>query len=118
MDTSAHLVAFVNAFVVNARRERWLELVQNPGTKAGKNRDRLYRALDERYCERVESIDHLDPDRKCVVFDFRDPAIVTTLGEAIRTRYGRDIVISLVAGELAVHLFHHGDIWLCKKPKK
>jgi|GEM_PF-6249320 hypothetical protein len=133
MDTSAQLVAFVNAFVVNARRERWLELVQAFGQRTGKNgiarsgkgRTKLAGALDERYCTRfrehadvVKDLDlDLDLDQKCVVFDFHD-AEVMKLGEALHRFHGTEAIISVVAGELALHTLDWGEIYLCKKPKK
>jgi hypothetical protein len=130
MDTTAHLVAFVNAFIVNARRERWLELVQASGQRTGKNglprsskgRTTLAGALDERYCtqyrERADVVASLDLDQKCVVFAFHSPAEVMTLGEALLKCGSNEAIISVVAGELALHTCDWGEIYLCKKPKK
>jgi hypothetical protein len=122
MDTSAHLVAFVNAFVVSARRERWLELVQNPGTRSYRNSAKLAGALDERYCtryrEHADVVARFDLDQKCVVFAFHSPAEVMTLGEALLKCGSNEAIISVVAGELALHTCDWGEIYLCKKPKK
>lgn len=115
MDGDAHLGAFVRSFVVSARRDRWLDLLLNRSDRTYQNSSKLYLALDQRYCKRVESIGDIEPDRKGVFFGFSGNPTVMTLSEALKIGDGRDSIFSVVPGALAIHFFHEGEIWLCKK---
>ena len=103
VDVEEHLAAFVRAFVVAAKRDRWLELLSRRGRNAFRNSSQLMDALDGRFCIRADGAWDLDPDRPCVFYGFHDEPTVMTFGEATRVGSGRDAIASLEPGRLVVH---------------
>jgi len=115
VDVEQHLTAFVTAFVIPARRERWVELLTRRGRNAFANSSKLMGALDERHCMRVDGAWELDPARTGVFYDFFGEPCVKTLADAVAEGSGRDAIFSLEPGRLVIYFSHEGWSWLCRK---
>jgi hypothetical protein len=115
VDVDEHLVAFVRAFVVAARRDRWVELLTRRGRNTFANRSKLMDALDGRYCARADGTWDIDPGRLCVYYDFFSEPSVVTFGEASAAGDWHDAIASIEPGRLAVHWSHEGWSWLCRR---
>lgn len=115
MDVEEHLAAFVKAFVIPAKRDRWQELLARRGKNTFRDSSKLMAALDARYCERVDGEWAIDAARPCVYYDFHSEPTVVTFGEAVASGSNRDAVASLEPGRLAVHFSHEGWSWLCRR---
>lgn len=70
--TEQHLSAFVDAFVVPARRERWKYLFARRSKGAFRDSSKLMNHLDMRFCKQVDGDFELTPDPQGVFYDFYD----------------------------------------------
>ena len=116
MNVDNHLSSFVHSFVLNSRRERWLDLLMNQKDKAAQVKSKLVNALDERYCRRVKTINGVDPGTMGVFFDFYSSPSVVPLSDAMTKGDCRDAIFSVLPGKLAIVFFHEGELWFCAKP--
>jgi hypothetical protein len=113
-----HLDAFVDAFVVREKKDRWKTLLARRGAKGIAESHKLRDALDGRFCTRVAHGDvaTLGPaDRACVFFDFWSDPEATTAKAALARGPDTDAIASLDPGRLAVYFFHEGEVWLCRR---
>lgn len=112
-----HLDAFVDAFVVRDKKDRWKTLLARRGAKGIAESHKLREALDPRFCTRVtlEDVASLTANRACVFFDFSSDPEETTAKPAIARGKDTDAIASFDAGRLAVYFFHEGEVWLCRR---
>jgi hypothetical protein len=115
MDIEQHLATFAAAFVVPAKRSRWIELLARRGRNAFHNSSKLMDALDARYCVRVDGALGLDLPRLGVFYDFYSDPTIKTLADALAEGSNHDAIFSLEPGRLAIHFSHEGWVWLCRR---
>jgi hypothetical protein len=115
MDIDRHLAAFIDAFVVPARRERLHYVISHRGKNARKEGVTLLSHLDPRHCRQVDGDFELDQTTRGVLYDFRHEPTLASLAEAIDVANGNDVIFSIEPGKLAVHISHEGWSWLCRR---
>ena len=114
-EAQLHLTAFVMAFVVPEKRDRWGELLSRRGRNTFRNSSKLMDALDKRYCVQVDGNWNLLPSRHGVFYDFCGEPEVKSLAEAIVLGNDTDAIFSLDPGHLAIHFSHEGWSWICQR---
>src|SRR5262245_59143414 len=110
MDASAreHILAFLNAFVITNRRERWRHLYEKNPRKFNAAGGELLDDLDPE----LAILDlHLNfvKDREAlgVLYEFRSgKAVVVKLSEVLAKQPHFDAIFSIEPGKLAVFMFH------------
>src|SRR5437868_5244866 len=119
IDVEHHLMSFVDAFVIGAKKDRWKELLTRRGKNIGRNSSKLMAALDDRFCLRVEQTDYLNATSLGVFYEFRDEPRILTNRELDQhfLNFGgfRDAIFSIIPGRLAYHFFHEGWCWRCQR---
>lgn len=104
-DWLLHVSGFVTAFVTPPKRERWQWLLTDRPRRVGRDSHKLHSDLDRRTCRPVRDLP-AEVQGQGLFYRFADAMLlVNAVGDAL---------YSLVPGELAVHLFHEGEIWLCE----
>ena len=115
-DIEHHLAAFVDAFVVRERRERWRLLLSQRRRNTLRNSAKLMDHLDCRFCVQVDGAFGIDPATVGVFYDFHEyPPEVISLREAAKRADSRDAIFSIVPGRLALHWSHEDWSWLCRR---
>jgi hypothetical protein len=114
MNVDEHLEAFARAFVISAKRDRWVELLTRRGKNVYANSHKLHSALDRRYCTMIADFTGLDDSLSGVYYDFFSPPIITFLKEAAIKSSG-DAIFSIHPGRLAIYFFHEDEVWLCRR---
>ncbi len=115
MDLDGHLAAFVDAFVVAIRRERWKDLLLLRRNRAFRDSSKLMDHLDTRFCRRVDGAFGLARDVRGVFYDFSEEPHWTSLQEARERGEHHDAIFSVVPGKVAIHWSHEGWSWLCRR---
>jgi len=115
MNCDHHLQAFVTAFVLAARRERWQLLLSQRRRNTFSSKAKLMEALDKRYCLQVDGAWQLPSTRQGVFYDFHAEPSVMTLAEAEAAGHYHDALFSMEPGKLAIHFSHEGWSWLCRR---
>jgi hypothetical protein len=111
-----HMTAFVEAFVLAARRERWLYLLREKPKRAPRDAHKLRNDLDVRWCTGPWSYgDDLGLTQDGVYYEFFGEPHVLSPAEAESIGTGRDAIYSVVPGRLAVFFFHEFETWLCRR---
>ncbi|CAN5340279.1 hypothetical protein BH11PLA2_BH11PLA2_37290 [soil metagenome] len=119
IDLDIHLTEFVKAFVIGAKKDRWLELLTRRGRNAHHDSHKLQQALDDRFCTRTHETDSSSALTQGVYFDFHDEPVVISEAEAnSRNNHVigyRDAIFSVEPGRLAYFFFHEGWTWRCQR---
>jgi hypothetical protein len=116
-DWGHHASAFVSAFVIPAKRDRWDWLLTKGPRKVGRDSHKLHSDLDRRTCRRVTALPaEFRRGGGGLFYDFYGAPKVVLSDEVHRAIGGRDAIFSLVPGKLAVYFFHEGELWLCRAP--
>ena len=115
LDPDEHLSAFVTAFVVAAKKDRWRHLLARPRHRIRRNRESLPHDLDERFCARVACVSDLDPARAGVFWPLWDEPTVATAADVLARDHCTDAVFSLAPGRSAVVFTHDNERWVCRR---
>ena len=113
-DWGRHAAGFVAAFVVPAKRGRWLELLTRRPRRVGRNSHKLLGDLDRRLCASVGEEAPAGLTGDGLFFGFGDAPKVVPAGLAGVVAGGGDGLFSLVPGRLALYFFHEGEVWVCR----
>ena len=108
-----HATAFVAAFVVPAKRERWLDLLTRRPRQIFGNSHKLHSALDRRTCRKVGDVPPASLRGEGIFYAFSDAPKVVPTKHAELVAGGSDALFSLVPGELVLYFFHENEVWLC-----
>ena len=118
-----HISSFIDAFVASGHRSGWRSaLLERPG-KARSRLGRAERQLDARFCTLVDDpetpLRSLAGPTRVVYFDGMEAPHVLTPELAITQWRHRvsDALVSIVAGQEAVLLFHEGWGWVCQRKR-
>jgi hypothetical protein len=112
-EVSAHLEAFVRAFVEPLRRERWLELMLDKPEKAARELHKL--RLNERRAKWLDgaersgaSYDAMVGGQLGICFTFKADPVWMSVGDAAHLCEweGHDVIFSVVPGKLAIYFNH------------
>jgi hypothetical protein len=108
-----HVEGFVTAFIVPAKRERWLELLTRRPRRIGRDSHKMHSDLDRRTCCKFGSV--VPPALKGdgLFYGFHDVPRVVSVELAAQLTWS-DAILSLVPGKLALYFFHEGEVWLCQ----
>ncbi|MGL4423354.1 MAG: hypothetical protein ACRCZF_22035 [Gemmataceae bacterium] len=109
-----HVAAFVQAFIIPAKRGRWAELLLNRPRRINEYSHKMHSDLDRRVCRRLA--DNEWPMRlrgTGAFYGFSDEPRLVPAGQVLVAAGGGDAMYSLIAGELALYFFHEGECWLC-----
>ena len=108
-----HVTGFTDAFIVAAKRERWLELLTRRPRRIGRQSHKMHTDLDRRRCRNVGWAVPADLKGEGLYYDFAgSPQVVPV--ELLRQLQLGDAILSLVPGKLALFFFHEGEVWLCQ----
>ena len=110
--TEQHLSAFVDAFVVPARRERWKYLLARRRKGALRDSTRLMGHLDMRLSKQVDGNFELTLNTQGVFYDFYHEPRLISLEKAEDASRNQDAILSVIPGKLAVYWSHEGWSWL------
>jgi hypothetical protein len=112
-----HMSAFVSAFVLRERRERWLHLLSHRPKQLFKNSSKLHNHLDRRYCAEIFSYESLAVKGTGVFADFHDSSdpLLVSAGRAMELGAGTDALFSVLPGSFAVYFFHEDSVIVCRK---
>jgi hypothetical protein len=111
-----HVVGFVTAFVIPAKRQRWSEMLTRRPRRIGRDSHKLHSALDRRCCRVVTELPVAVRGEGLFYGFFDAPRVLLAEHAAVAAGCG-DAIFSLVPGKLAVYFFHEGEVWLCQSLK-
>jgi hypothetical protein len=108
-----HVEGFVAAFVVPAKRERWLELLTRRPRRIGRDSHKMHSDLDRRTCRNAGWAVPAGLAGDGLFYAFADAPQVVPIDLLRQLQLG-DAILSLVPGKLALYFFHEGEVWLCR----
>ena len=114
---SAHITAFVNAFVKRERRERWLHLLLSHSKRLYQDSSKLHSDLDRRYCEEVAEPRGTVNNRLWMFFNFRETSVPMLVKNerAIELGEYHDAIFSHTPGAVAIYFFHDHTALICRR---
>lgn len=111
-----HMVSFAEAFVLPARKDRWIGILSNHKPKNLKHSAKLYDHIDRQYWVRNDHLEGVSvEDAIGVFYDFYDTPRVISFSEATKLGQGIDAIFSLKAGRYAVLFFHEHENYVLSK---
>lgn len=117
LDPKKHLTAFVDAFVSNARKDRWHYLFEKNSHRTCLNSHKLLTALDTRYIVRDDGLNTIKSHNVKGVF-YRigrgDPE-VDDLRHILEDDPYCDAIFSIVPGKLAIFFFHEIETYVLNR---
>jgi hypothetical protein len=113
-----HAAGFAAAFVVPAKRERWLELLTRRPRRVSRDSHKLHADLDRRTCRLAGAAPPAGLRGEGVFYGFGDAPRVVPTDLAAAAAGGGDAIFSLAPGELALYFFHEGEVWVCRAGPK
>lgn len=110
-----HLKAFVNSFIIKAKRSRWSELLCKRPKKIFEMCHKLEEIIDKRHCFLTMDLDDYYTERIGLFYDFLDPPLCITGNDALTLGIDNDAIFSLAPGKRALLFSHEGRVWSCRK---
>lgn len=116
IDIQQHLQAFAEAFIIDSRRETWVELLrERPDTLFFKS-TKLFNYLDHNYVEQDNALSNMaEEDVVGVFYDFKHDPKVISFKQACEEGKTHDAIFSIIAGKLVIYFFNEGWNFVCKK---
>jgi hypothetical protein len=112
--STEHFTGFVNAFIENTSRERWLHFLLKRPKQVFRNARKLRGCLDSSRCTPLDDMSIINQSQEGIYYDFFDEPVILTAAEAFVVGPNREGILSLIPGQLAVYFSHEGEILLCK----
>ena len=109
-----HATGFAAAFVAPLKRGRWLDLLSRRPRRISRDSHKMHSDLDRRSCRCVGGSVPAEIQAAGVFYDFFDAPRLVPADLVSSAAGGGDAIFSLVAGKLALYVFHEGEIWLCQ----
>ena len=109
-----HAISFVRTFVAPERRDRWLHLLVDRPKRAVRDSHKLRSALDGRRCEQSDEREIAGLAGLGIYHKFSEEPRLMTAAMAVELCVGREGLLFLQPGRLAVYFFHEFEIWLCR----
>jgi hypothetical protein len=115
-DIQQHMKSFAEAFVLDARKEKWLDLLCERPDSIFKQSSKLFNYLDHNYIEQNDSLENIvSHDEVGVFYDFKYEPKFISFKKAIEEGKGHDALFSIYPGKLAVYFFHEDWNFVCKR---
>lgn len=115
LDIEQHLKSFVDYFVEEGRKEKWVGLFSERPDNMLSLTGKLFNYLDHNYLEQDDTLNNIAPDDTVGVFyDFNTEPTCLSFKEAIERAKGRDAMFSISPGKLAIFFYHEGWNFVCR----
>jgi len=108
--------SFAEAFVLDARKEKWTNLLcERPGSIA-MQASKLFNYLDNNLIEQNDLLKNVAAyDAEGVFYNFNQQPKSISFEQAIKEGKDHDAIFSINPGELAVCFLHDGCNFVCKR---
>lgn len=108
--------SFSEAFVLQARKDKWVDLLCKRPNNVIKQASKLFNHLDHNYIEQNDSLENVAPnDTVGVYYDFNHEPKSLSFKDAIQNGKGHDAIFSITPGKLVVCFFHDGWNFVCTR---
>lgn len=116
VDIEFHLRAFAEAFVLESRKEKWVDMLSERPDSIISQAAKLFNYLEHNYIEQNDALECVAADDVIGVFyDFSDEPKCISFNEAVEVIKVRDAIFSITPGKLAIYFYHEGWNFVCKR---
>lgn len=116
LDIDSHMRSFAESFVLQERKEKWVDLLQTRPENILTLSSKLFNYLDHNFIEQDDSLNNVTAqDTIGVFYDFKSEPKCISFKNAIEEAKDNDAIFSINPGKLAVYFYHEGWNFVCKK---
>ena len=116
LDIEHHLEAFAKSFVLDSRKEKWVDLLRERPDTLFMQASKLFNYLDHNFIEQNDLLENVaSNDTIGVFYDFQTEPRILSFDEAKKEKSESDAIFSIDPGALVIYFYHEDWNFVCRK---